>query len=885
MAQYTLMVNGMTCHHCAERVRSALAEISHGEVAVSHEQDSATVETDGFLSSDRLFSSIREAGYEPVSTAVSGTITVPVRGMTCNHCVARVRTALEALDGVREAEVSLEDQQARLTGELDLQAVETAIASLGYEYDDAVEPDDGEEQDARPQQVGEEPEDERPVLMGITGMSCASCVSTVESALASVPGVTSASVNFADQTAIVKTTGSFEDLVASVSKAGYGASILEDENIEQKEAMLAREIRLSFFRSVVALVLGAILMASAMTGVLPEPVNRMFWVPGGIVVLLVMWVTGGHFYRGAWKSAMHLTTTMDTLITLGTGAAWVYSMAVILFPGLVPEASRHLFFEAALFVIGFVNLGKTLEASAKGKTSSAIRKLIGLRPSTAVRIVDGEDELVDIDQIRIGDSIRIKPGDAFPVDGVVLVGESSVDESMLTGEPLLVEKAVGDRVVSGTINQFGTLVIEAEQIGADTTLSRIIQRVREAQNSKPSIGRLTDRISAVFVPVVMVLALVTVVVWWLVGPEPKISYMIVTGMSVLIIACPCALGLATPLSIMVGVGRAAENGILIRNGEALQAATKLTTIVLDKTGTLTVGRPEVQEVRAADRDGMLAIACGLERLSEHPLASAIVEYGEKAGIVATSVENFRISPGGGVQGSAAGVEVACGNFRYMQELGFRGEESDATGTVIYVGREGSILGTIVLDDALKEDSADVVRELRAQGLKVVMLTGDSQSSANAIARDLSLDAVIAEVRPEDKLDTIRELQDRGEKVGMVGDGINDSLALSAADVGFAMGEGADVALESADVALLGNSVRGVRNAIAVSRATMKNIIENLIAAFAYNVLLIPVAAGVLYPFTGLLVNPGFAGLAMALSSITVVGNASRLRWVKIQSSG
>ncbi|MBQ75294.1 MAG: hypothetical protein CMQ20_09785 [Gammaproteobacteria bacterium] len=813
-------------------------------------------------------------------------LTIPVIGMSCNKCVAKVVAGLSDVTGVVSVDVDLEGAQAKIKGQFELQVIRSVIEDLGFQVEapevdqikypeDKVEPASEDE----PSQGGSA--NSTPVLLGITGMSCASCVSAVENSLLETPGVIRAAVNFADQTALVKTTGSIEEILSHVDAAGYRAALIQDENPEQKDALLRSEIRVSLVKSLVALVFGFTLMAAGMMGSLPALNHSFFWLGTGVSILLVMWVTGGHFYRGAYRAATHRTTTMDTLITLGTGAAWFYSMVIIVLPILVPESSRHLFFEAALFIIGFVNLGKTLEANAKGKTSIAIRTLIGLRPTTAIKIVDGVEVQVDADAIDIGDELRIKPGEAFPVDGVVRQGQSSVDESMLTGEPLLVEKSVNDRVVSGTLNQFGSLVIEAEQVGRDTALSRIIQRVREAQNSKPEIGKLTDRISSVFVPLVILLAIITVITWWLVGPEPKISFMIVTGMSVLIIACPCALGLATPMSIMVGVGRAAGSGILIRNGEALQAASRLTTVVLDKTGTVTTGKPKVSQFHSDDERRMLAIAHSLEALSEHPLAGAIVKYCEQNNAANRQVKEFVIAPGGGVSGEIEGVQTACGNIRHMRELGYQGVESAAEGTVIHVGEGGKIIGHFVLSDSLKADSIDAVAALKHQGLKVVMLTGDSESSARAIAGQLSLDEVVTGVRPEEKLEKIRALQAQGEKVGMVGDGINDSLALTAADVGFAMGEGADIAVETADIALLGNSITGVGSAINISRMTMRNILQNLTAAFTYNILLIPIAAGILYPFTGLLVNPGMAGLAMALSSITVVSNASRLRWQKL----
>jgi len=886
----------MTCSSCAARVEAALEAVTSVKITISHEADSARINANSWISHQQLEKAIADAGYELTGIEVEGELTIPVVGMSCKKCVTKVESGLADIPGVISVEVNLDKQEASINGKFDPVTIEAAIVSLGYQLavaDTVSEtgletvPEPGVPEIATAEfEAGPASTLVHPVLIGITGMSCASCVSAVETALVNTPGVLSAAVNYADQTALVTTNGEVEDILSSVVGVGYGAAILEEENYEQKEELLKQEIRQSFARSMGALLLGSIFMALSMMGSLPALDNQLFWNASGFGILIVMWMTGGHFYRSAYKAATHLTTTMDTLISLGTGAAWVYSMVIINFPELVPESSRHLFFEAALFIIGFVNLGKTLEANAKGKTSAAIKKLIGLKPATALKIIDGQETEVDIESIIIGDILRIKPGEAFPVDGMVAEGQSSVDESMLTGEPMLVDKQSGDRIVAGTLNQFGSLLIKAEQVGADTALSRIIQRVREAQNSKPEIGRLTDRISAVFVPIVIALAVLTVLTWWLFGPEPKISYMIVTGMSVLIIACPCALGLATPMSIMVGVGRAAGSGILVRNGEALQAASQLTTIVLDKTGTLTVGKPQVLSVEMqvsndVDEKMMLSIAYSLEKLSEHPLADAINQYCESQQIDLEPVLEFIIEPGGGVSGTINSVQVACGNYRHMQALGFLGDESESSGTVIYVGQNQLILGYLVLNDSLKEDSAQAVASLKAQGLKVIMLTGDSESSARAIAANLALDQVISGVKPEEKLDHIRALQSQGEKVGMVGDGINDSLALTAADVGFAMGAGADVAVETADVALLGNSINGVDNAIKLSRATMRNIYENLTAAFAYNILLIPIAAGVLYPFSGLLINPGFAGLAMALSSITVVSNASRLRWSRI----
>jgi Cu+-exporting ATPase len=619
--------------------------------------------------------------------------------------------------------------------------------------------------------------------------------------------------------------------------------------------------------------------------------GRIFWLTMGAVTLWVLIYAGGHFFRGAWKSFRAHNANMDTLIALGTGAAWVYSMLVVLFPDLVPSLARHAYFEAAAIIIALINLGQALEMRARGKTSEAIRRLIGLQPKTARVIRDGQELDIPISEVGLDETLRVRPGEKIPVDGVIIEGHSSVDESMLTGEPMPVEKKTGDEVTGGTLNKSGSFLFQAKRIGADTALARIIEMVRRAQSTKPAIGRLADKISAVFVPSVLIIAVITFLAWFNLGPEPKLSYMLVATMTVLIIACPCALGLATPISIMVGVGKAAEYGILIRNGEALQQAGKLTTIVLDKTGTVTEGRPTVTTllpVPGWDESKLLTVAASIETGSEHPLAEAIVSAAKARQIETSSASDFQAITGHGVSATVDGKKVLFGNARLMAQhkiglgnLVARAEELAARAqTPMFLAVDGVAAGIVAVADPIKPDSRAAIARLHAIGLKVVMITGDNRATADAVAREVGLDEVMAEVLPGDKADKVVALQQRGEIVGMVGDGINDAPALAQADVGYAIGTGTDVAIESADVTLMRGSLHGVADAIAISRATVRNIKQNLFGAFIYNVLGIPVAAGVLYPFTGLLLNPIIAGAAMAMSSVTVVSNANRLRWFK-----
>jgi Cu+-exporting ATPase len=733
---------------------------------------------------------------------------------------------------------------------------------------------------------------DRAIRLSIGGMSCAGCVATVENALRHTPGVSEAAVNFAEHTATVTGAAGAAELVKAVREAGYEAAELRGpEDHAGKEAAERAHYRSLLRKFVVAAVVGGPLMLAEPFGLMPHLGTRAtlpFWLAVAAASLFVLVYAGGHFFRGAWKSFRAHNANMDTLIALGTGTAWIYSMGVILFPALVPEAARHAYFEAAAVIIALINLGQALEQRARGKTSEAIQRLIGLQPRTARVVRDGQEHDVPIAEVGLDETVRVRPGEKIAVDGVILEGRSTVDESMLTGEPMPVEKQPGDPVTGGTINKAGSFLFQAKAIGADTALARIIELVRRAQSSKPAIGRLADRVAAVFVPTVLIIAVLTFLAWFDFGPAPRLSYSLVATMTVLIIACPCALGLATPISIMVGVGKAAEYGILIRNGEALQQAGRLTAVVLDKTGTVTAGHPTVTALVAVgdfDEGTLLALAAAVEQGSEHPLALAIGEAAQARGVTPAPAEGFEAIAGHGVRARVDGREVRLGNRKLMQREGIEVGElaAQAEGfaaraqSAVFLAVDGRPAGLVVVADPVKPDSKAAIGRMHALGLKVILLTGDQRATAEAVAREVGIDEVIAEVLPADKAREIERLQARGETVAMVGDGINDAPALARADVGYAIGTGTDVAIESADVALMRGSLHGVPDAIAISRATLRNIRQNLFGAFVYNTLGIPVAAGVLYPLWGLLLNPVIAGAAMAMSSVTVVTNANRLR--------
>ncbi len=732
----------------------------------------------------------------------------------------------------------------------------------------------------------------------IEGAGCASCVGKIEGALKATLGVVSAEMNFADRTVTVYGTAKTKELIKAVESAGYNAKPIDDSSatdaLDEKEAADFAYYKKLMRDTFIALSLGVPLMIySIVVGEMTVETNleRMSWLVVGILTFGVMYFSGKHFYVGAWKSFKNHSANMDTLIALGTSTAWLYSMVVVFAPDAVPLMARHVYFEATAMIIGLIDLGLALEIKARGKTSEAIKRLIGLQAKTATVVRDNKEVQIGIEQVLFNDIVKVKPGEKIPVDGVVLEGHTSIDESMLTGEPMPAEKAEEDEVVAGTLNKSGMILFRATRVGKDTALAQIINMVKRAQNSKPPIGRLADVISAFFVPVVMITSVLSALAWLNFGPEPAIAFAIVSATTVLIIACPCALGLATPMSVMVGVGKAAEAGVLIRNGEALQTASKITAMILDKTGTITEGAPKVTDIilaKATDEKDVLQLAASLESGSEHPLAQAIVESALDQDIELLKIEAFNAITGFGVEASCNNKALLFGNDKLMKLKGI-----DLTGfveqaqslakeakTPMYFAVDGELAAIIAVADPIKSDSISAIKRLQANGIRVIMLTGDNKETAAAVAKKVGISEFLAEVLPEDKANKVKELQEGGEIVGMTGDGINDAPALALADVGFAIGTGTDVAIESADITLMRGSLHGLADAIAVSKATLRNIKQNLFGAFVYNVAGIPFAAGVLYPFFGILLSPVIAGAAMAFSSLTVVSNANRLRFFK-----
>ena len=734
----------------------------------------------------------------------------------------------------------------------------------------------------------------------IEGAGCASCVGKIEKALKNVPGVDDAVMNFPLR--MVTVTGAVEEavLIKAVENAGYNATSskgsTDDELLDEKEAADLAYYKRLIRGMTVALMLGVPLMAySLIVGemTVTTTTERISWLVVGLLTAGVMYFSGKHFYIGAWKSFWNHSANMDTLIALGTGAAWIYSMVVVFFPSIMPDMARHVYFEATAMIIGLINLGLALELKARGRTSLAIKRLIGLQAKTARVIRDGKEIDIPIERVLLNDHVRIRPGEKIPVDGTVVEGHTSVDESMLTGEPMPVEKKESDEMVAGTLNKTGSVVFKATRVGKDTALAQIINMVKRAQNSKPPIGRLADVISGYFVPVIMIISIVSALVWLNFGPDPAVAFALVCATTVLIIACPCALGLATPMSVMVGVGKAAEAGVLIRNGEALQTASKITAMILDKTGTITLGAPKVTSihlVNATDEDQVLQLAASLEAGSEHPLAVSIVESAQEKELKLSKVEKFYAVAGHGVEGLVEGQSLLFGNEKFMRDknividdaINVAQQMAADAHTPMYFAVDGQLAAIIAVSDPIKEDSIEAIKRLQKNGIRVVMLTGDNRATAKAVADKVGIKEFFAEVLPEEKSNKVAELQQQGEIVGMTGDGINDAPALALANVGFAIGTGTDVAIESADITLMRGSLHGLADAIAVSKATLRNIKQNLFGAFIYNVAGVPFAAGVLYPFFGLLLSPVIAGAAMAFSSVTVVSNANRLRLFKAQ---
>ncbi|QNK69165.1 heavy metal translocating P-type ATPase [Variovorax sp. PAMC26660] len=821
-----------------------------------------------------------QQGVNPSGSPVTR-LSLPVEGMTCASCVGRVERALKAVPGVHTAAVNLATERADITfsSAADPQAAVRAIEGAGYT-------------------VREETTE-----LAIEEMTCASCVGRVEKALAQIPGVLEANVNLATERARVRFLAgvvSTADLEAAVERAGYKSRRLsaetpnaDDQDTERRESE-ARALRRSLIIAatltlpVFVLEMGSHLIPAMhhwVMGVLGEQTN---WYVQFVLATLVLFGPGLRFFRKGVPALLRGAPDMNSLVSVGTAAAYGYSVVATFVPEVLPQGTANVYFEAAVVIVTLILLGRVLEARAKGRTSQAIKRLVGLQAKTARVERNGNTVEIPLDQVTTGDVVLVRPGEKIPVDGEVVEGSSYVDESMITGEPVPVSKGVGAEVVGGTINKTGAFSFRVTKVGANTVLAQIIRLVEEAQGSKLPIQALVDKVTMWFVPAVMAAAALTFGVWLIFGPDPALTFALVNAVAVLIIACPCAMGLATPTSIMVGTGRAAELGVLFRKGEALQALRDVTVIALDKTGTLTKGRPELTDLVPAEGfeyNEVLALVAAVETRSEHPIAEAIVAAAKQRDIALAPVEGFDATPGFGVSAKVAGRTIAVGADRFMTQLGLdvasflpTAQRLGAQGkSPLYAAIDGRLAAVIAVADPIKETTPAAIKALHALGLKVAMITGDNAATAAAIARQLGIDEVAAEVLPDGKVAALKKFRVNGARVAFVGDGINDAPALAEADVGLAIGTGTDVAIEAADVVLMSGDLRGVPNAIALSQATIRNIKQNLFWAFAYNAVLIPVAAGALYPVNGMLLSPIFAAAAMALSSVFVLGNALRLK--------
>lgn len=812
-------------------------------------------------------------------TAKSQEYDLTIEGLNCGGCVSKTEKALNGVDGVSEASVNLATGRAHVAASdaVSLKSLTEAVQRAGFNV--ATET----------------------IRLQVTGMHCGSCVSRVEEAARSASGVVDATVNLATEKAtvtVVAGTVTADALARAISETGYAATPIEDqasnEPEEDRQVQEARSLKRSvaiaalFTLPVFILDMGAHFIPAfhewQMQAIGQQTLHYLFFV----LATVVLFGPGLRFFRQGLPALLRGGPDMNSLVMLGATAAWGYSVVATFLPSVLPEGQVQVYYEAAAVIVTLILVGRYLEARAKGRTGEAIKRLLTLQARTARVIREGDAQEVPIEEVTQGDTVQVRPGEKIPVDGTVTGGSSWVDESMITGEPVPVEKSDGDEVVGGTINQSGSLTFTATRVGGDTTLQQIVRMVEEAQGSKLPIQALVDRVAGVFVPIVMAAAAVTFGIWMLFGPDPALTFALVNAVAVLIIACPCAMGLATPTSIMVGTGKGAEMGILFRRGDALQRLRNTDVVAFDKTGTLTKGQPELTDLTVIGdhpENDLLARIASVEQASEHPIARAIVTAAEARGLSLSEVTDFDTATGKGVIARVSGQEIALGGAGYMRELGVDLESADGTAeelgnqgrTPLYAAVDRVLTAVIAVADPLKETTVDAIRYLHEAGLRVAMITGDNEHTANAIARQCGIDEVKAEVLPDGKVDAVKALQDGGRSVAFVGDGINDAPALAQSDVGIAIGTGTDIAIESAEVVLMSGDLRNVPNAISLSRATIRNIKQNLFWAFGYNTLLIPVAAGVLYPFIGVLLSPMFAALAMAASSVCVLTNALRLR--------
>lgn len=837
-----------------------------------------------------------DSSYQITSNGVEKT-TLPILNMHCASCAVNIEAEIKQLPGVQKASVNSATEKAYveyMPSVTPFSEIIGAVKKAGYKTDGAT------------------------LRLGIRGMHCNSCVSQIERELAKTPGVITASIDLATEAAIIKYVPSETNLTnikKVIERLGYQtfdssklAPSSNDEplakspntgndQVDENQQAREKEYKSLMNKFIFAAVISVPVMIFSYPDFLrlPEEFQRgtdllyWIWFSMGVVTIPVMFWAGSHFYTGMWAALKNRSANMHTLIAVGITAAWLYSTVAVLFPQIFPtQALAEVFYDVSAVVVALVNLGLALEIKAKGRSSEAIKKLMGLQAKTARVVRDGKEIDVPVEEVVLDDIIVVRPGEKIPVDGEIVEGSSAVDESMITGESIPTEKHTGDEVIGATINKTGSFKFKATKIGKDTALSQIVQMVEDAQSSKPPIQKIVDKVSGYFVPTVIILATLSFMAWYIIGPAPALIYALVVAVTVLIIACPCALGLATPISLMVGIGKGAENGILIRSGEALETAQKLDTIVLDKTGTITEGQPSLTDIVTTNsfkEDEILILSASVERASEHPLGEAIITAADEKNMTLFEPENFNAIPGHGVEADVNGQNILLGNIKMMRDnnINVHGLEdesarlADEGNTPMFVAIDSKAAGIVAVADIVKSDSKEAITQLKKMGLQVVMITGDNLRTANAIARQVGVDRVFAEVLPEDKALNVQKLQNEGNIVAMVGDGINDAPALAQADIGLAIGTGTDVAIEASDITLIKGSLKGVVLAIQLSKATMRNIKQNLVGAFAYNTAGLPIAAGLLYPLFGILLSPLLAAAAMAFSSVTVVTNANRLR--------